>query len=149
MCCSVYCFELCCSMYCFCRLCCSIYCLFINVYYTTATGCLPNCSYIYRIVSYHIISYHIISYHIISYHIISYHIIYRIVSYRIVSYHIISYHIISYHIISYHIISYHTKNRFQCVNKQNPAFTFHCTWVSGTPLTCPQLHIWFTSPGVL
>ena len=30
--------------YCFCRLCCSIYCLFINMYCTTATGSIPNCS---------------------------------------------------------------------------------------------------------
>ena len=25
-------------------LCCSVYCLSVNVYYTTATGCQPNCS---------------------------------------------------------------------------------------------------------
>ena len=32
-------------------LCCSIYCLCVNVYCTTATGCLPNCSWqIYRII---------------------------------------------------------------------------------------------------
>ena len=84
-----------------CYLCCYMYCLCVNVYCTTATGCLPNCSWqIYRIISYHIISYRIVSYHIISYHIsyhiISYHIIYHII------YHIASYHIISYH-ISYHI----------------------------------------------
>jgi hypothetical protein len=45
----------------------------VNVYCTTATGCQPNCSYIY-------ISYHII-YHIISYRIVSYHISYHIISY--------------------------------------------------------------------
>ena len=28
----------------FCQLFCSMYCLFVNVYCTTATGCLPNCS---------------------------------------------------------------------------------------------------------
>jgi hypothetical protein len=49
-------------------LCCSVYCLCVNVYCTNATGCQPNCSYVY-IISYHIISYHIISYHIISYQI--------------------------------------------------------------------------------
>ena len=90
----------------------SFYVLFVNVYCTTATGCLPNCS---EHISYHIISYHIISYHIIyhiSYHIISYHIIsYHIISYHIISYHIISYHIISY--ISYHIISYIAYHNFK------------------------------------
>jgi len=31
---------------------CSVYCLCVNVYCTTATGCLPNCSYqIYHIIS--------------------------------------------------------------------------------------------------
>ena len=40
----LFCCYLCCSMYCFFRLCCSMYCLFVNVYCTTATGCLPNCS---------------------------------------------------------------------------------------------------------
>ena len=49
MCCSIYCLELCCSMYCFCQLCCSMYCLFVNVYCTTATECLPNHSSIYII----------------------------------------------------------------------------------------------------
>ena len=105
-----------------------MYCLCVNVYCTTATGWLPNCSkkiwydiwyhtvsYIilhhisYHIISYHIISYHIISYHIISYHIISYHIIYHIISYHIsyhISYPIVSFHIVSYHLISYHIVSY-------------------------------------------
>jgi hypothetical protein len=39
------------------ELCCSVYCLFVNVFCTTATGCLPHCSYVYHI-SYHIISYH-------------------------------------------------------------------------------------------
>ena len=34
----------------FCYLCCSVYCLCVNVYCTTATGCLPNCSWqIYQI----------------------------------------------------------------------------------------------------
>ena len=42
LCCSMY--KLCCYMYCLCRLCCSMYCLCVNVYYTTATGCQPNCS---------------------------------------------------------------------------------------------------------
>jgi len=37
-------------MYCLCRLCCSMYCLCVNVYCTTATGCQPNCSYIYHII---------------------------------------------------------------------------------------------------
>jgi len=31
-------------MYYFCQLYFSMYCLFLNVYCTTATGCLPNCS---------------------------------------------------------------------------------------------------------
>jgi hypothetical protein len=35
-------------------LCCSVYCLCVNVYCTTATGCQPNCSLIYHIISYHI-----------------------------------------------------------------------------------------------
>ena len=43
-------------------LCRSVRCLCVNVYCTTATGWLPNCSeQIYHIISYHI-SYHIISY---------------------------------------------------------------------------------------
>jgi hypothetical protein len=40
-------------------LCRSLYCLFVYVYWTTATGWLPNCIYKYHI-SYHIIPYHII-----------------------------------------------------------------------------------------
>ena len=89
-----------------------MYRLCVNVYCTTATGCLPNCSWqIYHIISYHIISYHIISHHIISHHITSHHISYHIISYHIISYHIISHHIItsSHHIISYHII-YHIQS---------------------------------------
>ena len=33
-------------------LCCYIYCLCVNVYCTTATGCLPNCSWQMYIISY-------------------------------------------------------------------------------------------------
>jgi len=91
---------------------CVLYCVYVNVYCTTATGWLPNCSWqIYHII-YHITydtSYHIISYIVynIIYHI-SHHIKYRI-SY--ISCHIwyittyIIYHI--YHITSY--ISYHIR----------------------------------------
>jgi len=43
--------ELCCSKCCLCRLCCSMCCLCVNVYCTTATGWLLNCSYIYHIVT--------------------------------------------------------------------------------------------------
>jgi hypothetical protein len=32
-------------------LCCSVYCLCVNVYCATATGCQPNCSYKYIILS--------------------------------------------------------------------------------------------------
>jgi len=59
-----------------------MYCLFVNVYCTTATGCLPNCSLIYHIylIISHITSYLIWSYLIIIYiksHHITYHNIYH------------------------------------------------------------------------
>jgi hypothetical protein len=44
------------------------YCLCVNVWCTAATGCQPNCGYIYIYISYHIISYHIISYHNVPLH---------------------------------------------------------------------------------
>ena len=37
-----YCFV--CSVLCIVSLCCSVYCLCVNVYFTTATECQPNCS---------------------------------------------------------------------------------------------------------
>jgi hypothetical protein len=58
-------------------LCRSLYCLCVYVYCTTATGWLPNCSYIYHII-HHIIIY--ITSHHISYRITSYHTIYYITS---------------------------------------------------------------------
>ena len=55
--CYVYVFLLLCmfrSMYCV-ALCCSVYCLSVNVYFTTATGCQPKCSYqIYHIILKHV-----------------------------------------------------------------------------------------------
>ena len=51
-------FVSCRSVYCLCRLCRSVYCLCVNVYCTSATGWLPNCSIqIYHISLYHTISY--------------------------------------------------------------------------------------------
>jgi len=43
----------------------------------------------------------------------------------------------------------HMKNSFLCVNKLNTAFTFHCIWVNGTPLTWPKQHKWLRRPGGL
>jgi len=43
----------------------------------------------------------------------------------------------------------HTNNSSLCQHKPNPAFMFHCTCVSGTPLTWPQQHNWLRRPGGL
>jgi hypothetical protein len=53
-----YCVVLLLFVFCY-YLCCSMYCLCVNVYCTTATGCLPNCSWQIYHVSY---IYHKMSY---------------------------------------------------------------------------------------
>jgi len=47
------------------------------------------------------------------------------------------------------VVEKHMYNSSLWQHKPNPAFTFHCTCVSGTPLTWPQQHNWLRRPGGL